>query len=599
MVAGRPPFQGESNLDVILQTIDKDPESLLVYQPNADRDLNLICQKALQKTPADRYLSAAAFADDLQAWLDGDALSVKPPSAINLARIWIRKNFRTVALALAAGILCGCLVGMIILMLMVDSQLMFTKYSYSQLGGSTEPWMIKYFSWVQAVPRVLLIALPTSITWLTVGFGIWTIGLIKPKSREIGMVAALTASLLAGIVAFILSLGWAPIIEHSIYLGRNDIELISDSFWLDEPAERALARQALIQRYPGVESIEAQNRGNLLFRKIINDQALGIPKGMWVGIGTTLCLTVFPLFFSATFAGLIWHNGYRGWNFIGKSIELGIYSALIFLVLTKSVSGAVGISPGVGYQLVTLAGLGAALYWGLKDARLPWRLLGFALASILMFVNFAESSHIMNAGRRASLAKTNQEYQSVAHYFEKRIARTHNQVDRFQLAIVYAYLEEDEKYTEQCDAMLANYQNMYRPDVAERIAKVCLLKPGLVSDQATVHKFARLASGFDSSSINEYLYFCRALSEIRQGNVSAELDWSQRCRDAIEPSVKQERAYLEASTHVVDALAHKSSGDADAAAESIQRAKAILQPAPPDSWQSRLIYEVLLREASR
>lgn len=600
LITGRPPFQGDTNLEVILQTMDKEPESIRVFRPEADRDLNLICQKSLQKSPDQRYPSAAAFADDLQAWLDGDRLSVKPPSAVNLARIWIRKNVRAISIAIGLGAVCGFLVGMIILMLMVDNQLSFTKYANSLLGESTEPWMIKYFSWVESVPHGLLRNLPVCITWLTVGFGIGTIGLVKPKSREISMVSAISASLVAGIVAFVLSLGWAPIIDHSVSKARNDIELISDSFWMNDAAERELAKQALIQRYPGTTDVPVQQRGTLLYRKIMNDQAQGIPRGMWIGIGTTLFLTVLPYLFAATFAGLIWQNGHRGGAFIGKSIELGIYSSLIFLVLTKSVSDAIGLSPGLGIQVFTLGGLGLALYLGLKEAGLPWRLFGFALASVVIFWNFAESSHIRNAAGRARTAQTTEEYRSAAHYFEKKIARTRNQDDRFQLAILYAYLGEDEKYRRQCNELLANFENMYRPSVAERIAKACLLRPGLVGDQATVHKFARLASGFDSRPNQEFLCFCRALSELRQGNASETFHWNQRCRDAIDPEFKTARVFLEASTQVVDALAHISIGQEDAAKEAINSSRSILESGKPEGgWQDRLIYEILLNEATR
>ncbi|MEM8681634.1 MAG: serine/threonine-protein kinase, partial [Planctomycetota bacterium] len=69
LITGRPPFQGETHLETIMQTIEQEPQSVQALRPDADRSLNLICQKALQKSPQDRYPSAAAFADDLQAWL--------------------------------------------------------------------------------------------------------------------------------------------------------------------------------------------------------------------------------------------------------------------------------------------------------------------------------------------------------------------------------------------------------------------------------------------------------------------------------------------------------------------------------------------------
>lgn len=602
LIAGRPPFKGETQLEVILQTIDKEPESVRVHRPEADRDLNLICQKALQKSASNRYVSAAAFADDLQAWLDGEPLSVKPPSTLNLARFWIRKNFRTVALSLGCGVLCGFMIGMIILMVMIDNQLAFTKQTYAQLGDLTQPWVVKYFSWIQAIPRWLLGFLPICMVWLTVAIGIWTIGLIKPKSREVGMVAAITASLLAGIVAYTMSLGWSPITEYAINEGRQDIELISDSLWMEGPAERELAQRALMQRYPGLDMMNERTRGRLVFQKIILDQALGIPKGMWSGIGTTLCLAVLPLFFSCTFAGLIWQRGSRGWEFVGKSIELGIYSALFFLLLTKSVTGAIGTSPGFWYQFLTLGALSLALYWGVKDFKAAWRIGGFLLVNLFVFANFIESGKIDNAGKFAMFAESDEELQTAAHYFEKRLAQDEDQYDRFQLGIIYAYLDDDEHYMEQCRRLLSNFENTYRPNVAERIAKVCLLKPHLVSDLDTVHEFADIVSGYDSSPDREWMFFCKAMSEMRKGNLAETLKWNIRCRDVVDTEKKQHRTYLMASTHVVDALAYKQKNEDANAKASIELGIGVIDSAPninPGTWVNGLAYQVLLKEAKQ
>ena len=60
--------------------------------------------------------------------------------------------------------------------------------------------------------------------------------------------AATAAALLAGIVAYTVSLGWEPIRESAIYRGANDIELISAVMWMEDSIEQELSRRALIQR---------------------------------------------------------------------------------------------------------------------------------------------------------------------------------------------------------------------------------------------------------------------------------------------------------------------------------------------------------------
>ncbi|HVL11488.1 MAG TPA: hypothetical protein VM529_02925, partial [Gemmata sp.] len=48
--------------------------------------------KCLEKTPADRYPSAAALADDLQRFLDGKPVSVRPAGSVECATKWVRRN---------------------------------------------------------------------------------------------------------------------------------------------------------------------------------------------------------------------------------------------------------------------------------------------------------------------------------------------------------------------------------------------------------------------------------------------------------------------------------------------------------------------------
>ncbi|HEY0801214.1 MAG TPA: serine/threonine-protein kinase, partial [Steroidobacteraceae bacterium] len=67
-------------------------------------DLDLIVLKALAKDPHARYASAAAFADDLQRFLDGKPIYAQPPSLSYRLGKFIRRNRTVVAVAAAAGV---------------------------------------------------------------------------------------------------------------------------------------------------------------------------------------------------------------------------------------------------------------------------------------------------------------------------------------------------------------------------------------------------------------------------------------------------------------------------------------------------------------
>ena len=71
MLAGRPPFlPDESDTSITVRVITETPVSPAWHKPGIPRDLETICLKCLAKEPGERYPSAAAFADDLQRYLD-------------------------------------------------------------------------------------------------------------------------------------------------------------------------------------------------------------------------------------------------------------------------------------------------------------------------------------------------------------------------------------------------------------------------------------------------------------------------------------------------------------------------------------------------
>lgn len=76
-LTGRPPFQAASPAETVLMVLDHDPLPPRLVNPQADKDLEIIALKALQK-PADlRYRSAAALADDLDAYLAHEPISAR------------------------------------------------------------------------------------------------------------------------------------------------------------------------------------------------------------------------------------------------------------------------------------------------------------------------------------------------------------------------------------------------------------------------------------------------------------------------------------------------------------------------------------------
>lgn len=86
LLVGRPPFRQPQPLDTILAVLEKEPVPPRAIDRHVPRQLEAICLKALSKSPAERYASAAALADDLERYGRGEPVEARQPGAVS--RLW-------------------------------------------------------------------------------------------------------------------------------------------------------------------------------------------------------------------------------------------------------------------------------------------------------------------------------------------------------------------------------------------------------------------------------------------------------------------------------------------------------------------------------
>jgi len=89
-LTGRAPFRAASPVDTMLLVLEQDPVRPRLLNPKVDTELEMICLKCLQKQADLRYVSALGLALDLEAWVRGEATSVRSGSLGSFSNFFSR-----------------------------------------------------------------------------------------------------------------------------------------------------------------------------------------------------------------------------------------------------------------------------------------------------------------------------------------------------------------------------------------------------------------------------------------------------------------------------------------------------------------------------
>jgi serine/threonine-protein kinase len=84
LLAGEPPFRGETTVELLRSIREQEPALPRRQNPLIPKGLQDICLKALEKDPAHRYGSAREMADDLRRFLAGEAVLAEPAAYTRL-----------------------------------------------------------------------------------------------------------------------------------------------------------------------------------------------------------------------------------------------------------------------------------------------------------------------------------------------------------------------------------------------------------------------------------------------------------------------------------------------------------------------------------
>ncbi len=104
-LTGRPPFQGPTALDTVLQVTSQEPVPVRRPQPSCPRDLETIVLKCLHKGPERRYASATDLADDLANFLADRPIAARPVGRLERGWRLCRRNPVVAAMTASVAVL--------------------------------------------------------------------------------------------------------------------------------------------------------------------------------------------------------------------------------------------------------------------------------------------------------------------------------------------------------------------------------------------------------------------------------------------------------------------------------------------------------------
>jgi eukaryotic-like serine/threonine-protein kinase len=101
-LTGKRPHPEKENVAALLRSISDDPvRPPKDVDPEVPKDLSIICMKALELNPKDRYATAGDFADDVERWMDGRLIKARPASTMEVASRWARRHPLSASLLVA------------------------------------------------------------------------------------------------------------------------------------------------------------------------------------------------------------------------------------------------------------------------------------------------------------------------------------------------------------------------------------------------------------------------------------------------------------------------------------------------------------------
>ena len=111
LLTGRPPFHADTQQAILLQVQNDEPVAPRLLNASVPTDLETVCLKCLEKTPARRYATAQELAEDLGRFWRDESVLARPLGKLPKAWRWIRRHPAVAIMTAAVTVLLLAVAG--------------------------------------------------------------------------------------------------------------------------------------------------------------------------------------------------------------------------------------------------------------------------------------------------------------------------------------------------------------------------------------------------------------------------------------------------------------------------------------------------------
>ena len=346
LLTGVPPYRGATAMEIVLQVREGKLEPPQKNFPSVDRDLQLICLKCLEHVPDERYPSALAVVNDLEAWVANEPISISAPSSSSSSLMaqasrWFRQNRQITFIGFA--VLMGIIATMPFALTFVaggDFSEVYDRFPLDQ-----RPWLFSFGklpNWFNLTMGFSLLF----ILWPSVGFLNALVGRPKTVWKALGT-GCMTAILLTTV--FSVLLGWMPLLRMTNDDARTKV--LTSALWPKDDESKVAKQKEAEKLFTGLEDIPPDERAGVVADRLRSDRLASAPVALLI-IFAFQCIAMIPVVYGTAIGFTLLQRGHRiriAW------LRYTLAWAFVFMALFMSIDATVDIFFGDSNSLPELA----------------------------------------------------------------------------------------------------------------------------------------------------------------------------------------------------------------------------------------------------